>query len=114
MRGKNPIKTVPLRDRFATCGMAGEGVQPLTKGDLRSTRGFDTGAAWATRPAFLWQPFGNHSLARALGRPRGRDIMSVHDMEKATATYSGFMATLKWAVPVVAVITFAVVAAIAS
>ncbi|WP_269135536.1 hypothetical protein [Erythrobacter donghaensis] len=40
--------------------------------------------------------------------------MSVHDMEKATATYSGFMATLKWAVPVIAVITFAVVAMIAS
>ncbi|WP_255358006.1 hypothetical protein [Erythrobacter sp. CCH5-A1] len=40
--------------------------------------------------------------------------MSVHDMEKATATYEGFMATLKWAVPVIAVITFAVVAAIAS
>ena len=40
--------------------------------------------------------------------------MSVHDMEKATATYSGFMATLKWAVPVIAVITFVVVALIAS
>ena len=40
--------------------------------------------------------------------------MSVHDMDKATATYSGFMATLKWAVPVIAVIVFAVVAAIAS
>jgi len=40
--------------------------------------------------------------------------MSVHDMEKATATYSGFMATLKWAVPVIALITFVVVAMIAS
>jgi len=40
--------------------------------------------------------------------------MSVHDMEKATATYSGFMATLKWAVPVIAVIAFVVVAMIAS
>lgn len=40
--------------------------------------------------------------------------MTVHDMEKATATYSGFMATLKWAVPVIAVITFIVVAMIAS
>ena len=40
--------------------------------------------------------------------------MTVHDMEKATATYSGFMATLKWAVPLIAVITFVVVAAIAS
>jgi hypothetical protein len=105
---------VPLRDRFAVRGAAGEGGATLIKGGLRSARGFDTGAAWATRPAFLWQPFGNQSLARALGRPRGRDIMSVHDMEKATATYSGFMATLKWAVPVIAVITFAVVAAIAS
>lgn len=40
--------------------------------------------------------------------------MTVHDMEKAQATYSGFMATLKWAIPVIAVIVFAVVAAIAS
>jgi hypothetical protein len=114
MRGKNPIKTVPLRDRCAAQAVTGDGVRAVTKGDLRSTRGFDTGAAGATLPAFLWQPFGNHSLARALGGPRGRDIMSVHDMEKAEATYEGFMATLKWAVPVIAVIAFAVVAAIAS
>lgn len=40
--------------------------------------------------------------------------MSVHDMEKAEATYSGFMGALKWAVPVIAVIAFAVVAMIAS
>ena len=40
--------------------------------------------------------------------------MTVHDMEKAEATYTGFMGTRKWAVPVIAVITFAVVAAIAS
>lgn len=40
--------------------------------------------------------------------------MSVHDMDKAEATYSGFMATLKWTVPVIAVITFVVVAMIAS
>ena len=40
--------------------------------------------------------------------------MTVHDMEKAEAMYSGFMATLKWVVPVIAVIVFAVVAAIAS
>ena len=40
--------------------------------------------------------------------------MSVHDMEKATATFSGFIAMLKWAVPVIAIITFAVVSAIAS
>lgn len=40
--------------------------------------------------------------------------MTVHDMDKAEATYTGFMATLKWAVPVVAVIAFAVVAMIAS
>jgi hypothetical protein len=40
--------------------------------------------------------------------------MTVHDMEKAEATYSGFMATLKWAVPLIAVIAFGVVAMIAS
>lgn len=40
--------------------------------------------------------------------------MTVHDMEKAEATYDGFMATLKWAVPLIAVIAFIVVAMIAS
>ncbi|WP_143704572.1 aa3-type cytochrome c oxidase subunit IV [Porphyrobacter sp. TH134] len=40
--------------------------------------------------------------------------MNVHDMEKAEATYGGFMATLKWAVPVIAVIVLVVVSAIAS
>jgi hypothetical protein len=40
--------------------------------------------------------------------------MSVHDMDKAEATYSGFMGTLKWAVPVIAVIVLIVVSMIAS
>jgi len=40
--------------------------------------------------------------------------MTVHDMEKAEATYGGFMATLKWAVPVVGLIALGVVALIAS
>lgn len=40
--------------------------------------------------------------------------MTVHDMDKARATYSGFMATLKWVVPLIGVIVFAVVSAIAS
>jgi hypothetical protein len=40
--------------------------------------------------------------------------MSVHDMDKAQATYSGFMGTLKWAVPAVALIALAVVAMIAN
>lgn len=40
--------------------------------------------------------------------------MTLHDMDKAEATYGGFMATLKWAVPVIAVIVFIVVAMIAS
>lgn len=57
MRSKNPIKTVPLRDRFAGQVLPVEGARTLTKGDLRSTRGFDTGAAGATRPAF----FDNHA-----------------------------------------------------
>jgi glycerol-3-phosphate acyltransferase PlsY len=34
-------------------------------------------------------------------------------MEKAQATYGGFMATLKWAVPIIAVIVFIIVALIA-
>jgi hypothetical protein len=40
--------------------------------------------------------------------------MTVHDMEKAQATYSGFMATLKWAVPAIAIIVAIVVALIAN
>ena len=62
--------------------------------------------------------FGNHS---ATNRTAVRSVaqgetckMTVHDMKKAESTYGGFMATLKWAVPVIAVIAFAVVALIAS
>ncbi len=51
----------------------------------------------------------------SVGGPEGkRYIMSVHDMEKAEATYSSFMGTLKWAVPVIAVIAFIVVTMIAN
>ncbi|MFL0670182.1 MAG: aa3-type cytochrome c oxidase subunit IV [Erythrobacter sp.] len=39
--------------------------------------------------------------------------MATHDMEKAQATYAGFMGTLKWAVPVIAVIVAFVVMLIA-
>ncbi len=39
--------------------------------------------------------------------------MTVHDMEKAQATFGGFMATLKWAVPIIAVIVFIILALIA-
>lgn len=39
--------------------------------------------------------------------------MTIHDMEKAQETYGGFMATLKWAVPVIAVIVLIVVSMIA-
>ncbi len=39
--------------------------------------------------------------------------MATHDMENAKATYEGFMSTLKWAVPVIAVIVAFVVSLIA-
>lgn len=39
--------------------------------------------------------------------------MAVHDMDKANATYSGFMNALKWAVPVIALITLFVIMLIA-
>ncbi|WP_296718165.1 aa3-type cytochrome c oxidase subunit IV [Erythrobacter sp.] len=39
--------------------------------------------------------------------------MTSHDMKKAEATYGGFMSTLKWAVPVIAVIVAIVVMLIA-
>ncbi len=39
--------------------------------------------------------------------------MATQDMDKAQATYEGFMGTLKWAVPVIAVIVAFVVMLIA-
>ncbi len=36
-----------------------------------------------------------------------------HDMKAATGTYSSFISTLKWSVPLLAVITFIVVLLIA-
>ncbi|AOL94314.1 hypothetical protein [Porphyrobacter sp. LM 6] len=39
--------------------------------------------------------------------------MTAQDMDKAEATYGGFIATLKWTVPLIAVIAFVVVALIA-
>lgn len=39
--------------------------------------------------------------------------MASHDMDKAKQTYSGFMSTLKWAVPLIAVITLFVIMLIA-
>lgn len=39
--------------------------------------------------------------------------MATHDIEKARSTYEGFMSTLKWAVPVIAVIVAFVVMLIA-
>jgi hypothetical protein len=44
---------------------------------------------------------------------QGEDIMTVHDMEKAEATYGGFMAALKWAVPLIALIVLFIVMLIA-
>ncbi len=39
--------------------------------------------------------------------------MSTHDMDKARSTYEGFMGSLKWIVPMLAIITFIVIALIA-
>jgi len=39
--------------------------------------------------------------------------MATHDMDKARSTYERFMGTLKWAVPVLAIITLFVVIMIA-
>jgi len=39
--------------------------------------------------------------------------MASHDMDKAQATYSGFMGALKWAVPLIAIITLFVIMLIA-
>jgi hypothetical protein len=63
---------------------------------------------------FFWTSIRHQSRRGALAAARGMTNMSVHDMEKAEATYSGFMATLKWAIPVIAVIAFIVVSMIAS
>ena len=39
--------------------------------------------------------------------------MSTHDIDKARATYDGFMGALKWIIPLLVVITFIVLALIA-
>jgi len=39
--------------------------------------------------------------------------MATHDMDDARSTYDRFMATLKWTVPAIAIITLFVVAMIA-
>ncbi|QFT77168.1 aa3-type cytochrome c oxidase subunit IV [Erythrobacter sp. THAF29] len=39
--------------------------------------------------------------------------MATHDIDKAKATYSSFMNALKWAVPIIAIITLIVVMLIA-
>lgn len=39
--------------------------------------------------------------------------MASHDMDKATETYSSFMSALKWAVPLIAIITLFVIMLIA-
>lgn len=44
---------------------------------------------------------------------RGYEKMSAHDMDKARSTYQTFMGSLKWIVPLIAVITLFVVMLIA-
>ena len=44
---------------------------------------------------------------------KGDTEMSTHDMETARSTYDTFMGSLKWIVPVIAVIALFVVVAIA-
>jgi hypothetical protein len=57
--------------------------------------------------------FGNHLPISPFGISRGLTIMTVHDMDKARSTYESFMGALKWAVPLIAIITLFVVALIA-
>ena len=39
--------------------------------------------------------------------------MSTHDIDKARATYSGFMTSLKWSVPIIGIIVLFVMMLIA-
>ena len=39
--------------------------------------------------------------------------MSVHDMDKANSTYSSFISSLKWTVPLICVITLFIIMLIA-
>jgi len=39
--------------------------------------------------------------------------MAVHDMDKARSTYEGFMGMLKWAVPILAILTLIIIMLIA-
>ena len=46
-------------------------------------------------------------------KAEGTLTMSANDMDHARSTYDGFMGALKWAIPLIAIITFIVVALIA-
>jgi hypothetical protein len=89
---------------------AGESASPLIKGDLSGRLCFDTGRPEKSAPPDLLQPI----AACGVQEPKGKTIMTTHDMDKANETYNGFMATLKWTVPAIVLITFAVIALIAN
>lgn len=44
---------------------------------------------------------------------KGLTTMSANDMDNARSTYDSFMGTLKWTVPLIAIIAFIVIALIA-
>lgn len=59
--------------------------------------------------ATFWQPFATFTVWDL----KGKHIMTVHDMDKARSTYDSFMSALKWAVPVIGIVTLFVVMLIA-
>lgn len=52
-------------------------------------------------------------LANNLTFTRGTSAMAANDMKSAEKTYSSFIASLKWAVPLLAIITLLVIMLIA-
>jgi hypothetical protein len=83
--------------------------QPLIKGDLSGRLCFDTGAG----RKIITASFAATNCGLRCSTAQGEEIMTAQDMDKAEATYGGFIATLKWTVPLIAVIAFVVVALIA-
>jgi len=57
--------------------------------------------------------FGSFLPPSRLNFSKGNANMSSHDMKSARSTYDSFMGSLKWAVPLLAIITLFVVMLIA-
>lgn len=76
---------------------------------LSKAHGFDTALDEETG-ARGWQPFATCPVGMNIGEHKG---MASQDLEQKGKLYGGFMSTLKWVIPLVAIIVFFVMMMIA-